>query len=128
MSRLSSWGCVAEGVSEAGQNLRSIQGATTNSLRRGVRKWLEIVGAESQKQVPRITGRLARSMRIMVTDAPVSGTISYTAPYAGIVHEIVRPKGSNGKWKYLEDAKNALIGDLMKIVKSEIGSEIGGGR
>jgi len=93
----------AFGVSEVGVNLRNLQNRSVAGMRRGVRRFLDTVGEQSQVQVPRITGALARSMRIRIQENPVSGIISYDMPYAGIVHEIPRPPESNGKWKYLED-------------------------
>jgi hypothetical protein len=93
----------------------------TKAAKRGVREHLEMVGTESQKQVPRITGKLARSMRIDIRERPaVVGTIDYLAPYAVPVHEVQRPPSSTGKWKYLEDP----FRDMAPLFKDRVGDAV----
>lgn len=78
--------------------------AATKAAVQAVNEHLELVGTESQKQVPRITGKLSRSMRKILHERPVVyGTLDYLAQYAVQVHEVQRPPSSTGKWKYLED-------------------------
>lgn len=60
--------------------------------------------AESQEEVPRRTGDLARSRFVILEGSlpDVEVRVGYTASYAVPVHE--RPLNYRvGKWKYLED-------------------------
>lgn len=110
-----------KGVAFTTGRLRNIGNASVRAMRRGVRVWLEMVAAESQAEVPRITGNLANSMRIAVkSSAPVLGDITYQAPYAALVHEIPRPAASNGKWKYLEDPFKRLEPRIEQTIADEV--------
>lgn len=92
------------GIKQATEAFTFLGRAVTKAALAGVNEHLEMVGTESQRQVPRITGKLARSMRKQLHERPaVFGTLDYLAPYAIHVHEVQRPPSSTGKWKYLED-------------------------
>jgi hypothetical protein len=108
------------GVDETVKTFGALGRGVHMGVIRGVRVWLEAVGAESQAEVPRKTGRLAGSMRIAVKQTtPVHGEIEYTAPYAAIVHEVPRGPLSNGKWKYLEDPFKRLEPQMTETVARE---------
>jgi hypothetical protein len=111
MSRRTAAVDVGRSIKQTTQAFTFIEKNAVAAAKAGVREHLEMVGTESQRQVPRITRKLAGSMRIEVRERPaVFGTIDYLAPYAVRVHEEQRPPSSNGKWKYLEDPFKAQEG------------------
>lgn len=93
---------------------------TRKGFRNGVKKWLEMVASESQRQVPWLTGQLAQSMEVKMHARSAAGDISYNTKYAWAVHEVPRPAGSTGKWKYLEDPLKQLEPHLEAIIAEEI--------
>lgn len=118
------------GVEKVTNGFRAINQAAIAGVRLGVRVAMEMVAAESQREVPRITGRLANSMVVAVTGGAfqnVRGTVSYATPYAGVVHEVPRPAGSNGKWKYLQDPWQRLEGEFETIIAEEVEHAMKGG-
>lgn len=118
-------GVVAMGVSSATRGIRYMEAKSIVGFKRGMRRWVALVAAESQAEVPRITGHLARSMRWGVSDGhPVSGFIRYNAAYAGNVHENPRPPSSNGKWKYLEDPWKRNTPKMVPMIGAEIAKEL----
>jgi hypothetical protein len=68
------------------------------------RKAAERIMNKAQRLVPRVTGYLANSRYIR--PAQIGGMraleVGFAANYALAVHEIPRPRSSNGVWKYLE--------------------------
>lgn len=119
-------GCVAYGVAATTNGIRYMEAKCIVGFKSGMRQWLAKVAAESQVEVPRITGHLARSMRWGVSDGhPVTGFIRYQAPYAGIVHEVPRPASSNGKWKYLEDPMKRNAMSMVPMIGAAIRKELG---
>jgi len=93
---------------------------TRKGMRNGVQKWLEMVASESQNQVPWLTGQLAQSMEVKMHARSAAGDISYNTKYAWAVHEVPRPAGSTGKWKYLEDPLKQLEPHLEAIIAEEV--------
>jgi hypothetical protein len=106
------------------------------AARAGVQTHLELVGEQSQREVPRDTGALARSMQIHTREHPQPyGWIDYTAPYAIPVHEIPSPpnKSVGGrsarhdpptKWRYLADPfkreQSQLVGRVADACAREL--------
>lgn len=120
-------GVVAYGVSSTSRGIRFMEAKSIVGFKRGMRKWLSVVAMESQQEVPRITGHLARSMRWGVSDGhPVSGFIRYNAHYAGMVHEVPRPASSNGKWKYLEDPLKRNGPSMVPMIGTEVRKALAG--
>lgn len=111
------------GVREVSHGFRALTKAGIAGVRRGVRVAIEGVATEALREVPRITGRLANSMATAVTGQAfqtVRGTIEFSAPYAGMVHEVPRPANSNGKWKYLEDPWKRAEGTFEQTIADEV--------
>ena len=125
-----------DGIKQTTQAFTLIEKGAKHVVKAAVREHLEMVGTESQRQVPRITGKLARSMRIEVRERPaIFGTIDYTAPYAVQVHEVQRPPSSTGKWKYLEDPfkqqeglLRPRLGDAVTALVEGVAKTTGRGR
>lgn len=108
--------------------------AAHRALVKATREITKKIGAESQKEVPKDTGALAKSMKIEVLQIisgqyPVRGWISYNTDYAVYVHEIpAPPKQSPGgksarhdpptKWKYLEDPLKRNSGNFISRVRA----------
>ncbi len=113
-------GVVIYGLSQAIRDVKALTGAADKALVRGTRRWLEMVAERSQFEVPRITGRLAGSMRVQVTTKPVTGTISYNMPYSAIVHEVPRPISSDGKWKFLQGPWEELLPVAEHVIAKEV--------
>ncbi len=114
-------GCVSFGVADAIKRVRAVERGQQRGLLAGLRKWAGMVGSLSQQQVPFITGRLMRSIEYDVhAGRTPSVAIKYTAPYAGIVHEVPRPPSSTGKWKYLEDPFKLMLPQLESVVVGEM--------
>ena len=116
------WGAVVKGVEVTKKGLGIVGENATQGMRRGARRWLEETAAASSQLVPRLTGHLARSVRVEMQDTigGVKGSISYNAPYAAIVHEIPRPPSSNGQWKYLEQPFMERLPELTNTVAAEV--------
>lgn len=114
------------GVPGASMDIRRLSVKARTGLGKGLRTWAEAVALASGNEVPRITGFLANSIRIVVhkTTSRMSVVIEYLATYAASVHEHPRPPTSNGKWKYLSDPFNRLLPDLPNVVGRAIAFEM----
>ena len=110
-----------DGVRAVSEAFTFLSKEATKAGKRAVSNHLELVATDSQMLVPRITGKLARSLRKTIRERPaVFGTLEYTAPYAVVVHEVPRPPSSTGFHKYLEKPWKAHERDLVPMVEEEV--------
>ncbi len=119
-------GITVDGLPGLSMNIKRLPAKVVTGLAKGLRTWAEAVVVESGNEVPRITGFLANSVRIVMhrSHTRMSVVIEYLAAYAAAVHEIPRPPTSNGKWKYLEHPYNRLLPDLPNHVGVAIAAEL----
>lgn len=119
-------GLTVDGIAGVSMDVRNLIPAARRGLARGIRMWCEAVAVQSGNEVPRITGFLANSLRIVMHNnaSRISAVIEYLAAYAAAVHEHPRPPTSNGKWKFLEHPYNDLLPDLPNYVGREISAEL----
>ena len=75
---------------------------------------LEIVGEESDKRCPKLTGALVASRRNKIKGN--EGSIVYEESYAVYVHERLDTHHPNGEAKFLENAWTAKKDEFMKKV------------
>ncbi|MBR1710598.1 MAG: HK97 gp10 family phage protein [Clostridia bacterium] len=107
------WGKVSSKLQKAGK--------------KGLQAGLEILLEESQRQVPKDTGALAQSGKVVMYNDQ-EGHVSYNTEYALVQHErtdFSHPHG--GKAKYLEDPANdsgiqsAMYAALGEAIRGELG-------
>lgn len=79
-------------------------------------KGLQMIKAETLPLTPRDTGELQASCQI-TTDA-TGGSITFTAPHAGFVHER-NLKYRSGGWKYLERGTRQAANKVLAMAAEQ---------
>ena len=101
-----------------------IRSAVQRGAERGIPEAMEILKGASQQQVPVLTGALRDSCAVSAEG--LSGSVSYSAPYAVRVHEDLSAHHRTGGAKFLEnaaaDAENGrrMAEALCRCVRREL--------
>jgi hypothetical protein len=98
------------GLTQAQKKLGILRMSMLSRLKQFTRDEIQLIFEESQRQVPRLTHRLANSGMIQ----PIADgfEIIYTESYALPVHDIDIPHRT-GKWRYLADPANEAQGGMI---------------
>ena len=92
---------------DPGRLFKNLQGDMKPARRAGMTNWLTTVEAVAVKDAPKKTSNLARTRTSNVNDDGSRGTLAFTAPYAGYVHEGTGLYGPH-KTKIVPKNKQAL--------------------
>lgn len=89
------------------------------AAREGVRDAAELVRRDSDQLIPVDTGEFRGSSRVIM-NGQQEALISYSAPYAVIVHEKVEIHHQNGQAKFLEAALLSNTGAAAQAIADTI--------
>jgi len=108
------------GAEELMSNLKKLTKKVGADLSRAMLTEGELIMTESQRQVPRLTGFLANSRSVELSErrSEIVVVLSYGADYAFKVHESFTVR--SGKRKYLEDPLKAASGGMADRIAKRI--------
>lgn len=93
---------------DVGRLMKRITDNSVGARRAGMTNWLTTVEAVAVKDAPKRTSNLARTRTTNVNEDGSRGTLAFTAPYAGYVHEGTGLYGPH-KTKIVPKDKKALF-------------------